>query len=89
MIIEKYNEFNPSGVIIEDKSSGQQLIQDLKQMSQIPIIKFIPKNSKFIRFISVLSIFESKKYIYLKIQLGWLSLNPNYFHFQNQNMMIK
>ena len=72
IIIEKYNEFNPSGVIIEDKSSGQQLIQDLKQMSQIPIIKFIPKNSKFIRFISVLSIFESKN-IYLPNNSTWLA----------------
>ena len=72
IIVEKHAEFNPNGVIIEDKASGQQLIQDLKQISQIPIVKFLPKNSKFIRFISVLSIFESEK-IYLPKNSTWLS----------------
>ena len=72
IIVEKYSEFNPNGVIIEDKASGQQLIQDLKQISQIPILRFAPQNSKFIRFISVLSIFESGK-IYLPQNSTWLS----------------
>lgn len=29
MIVEKYNEYKPNSVIIEDKSSGQKIIQDI------------------------------------------------------------
>jgi len=39
-----YNKFNPSTVIIEDKSSGSSLIQSLRQKTRMPIIAYDPKS---------------------------------------------
>ena len=71
MVFEKYQEYKVTGVIIEDKASGQQLIQDINASHKIPIIKFLPQKSKFIRFLSVTTIIESGK-IYVPNQTDWL-----------------
>ena len=72
MIVEKYNEYKPNGVIIEDKASGQQIIQDINSISKMPIIKFLPKKSKLVRFMLTLNIIEAGK-LYLPKDLPWLA----------------
>jgi predicted phage terminase large subunit-like protein len=71
MIVEKYNEYKPNGVIIEDKASGQQIIQDINSISKMPIIKFLPKKSKLVRFMLALNIIEAGK-LYLPKGSSWL-----------------
>ena len=71
MIVEKYNEYKPNGVIIEDKASGQQIIQDINCISKIPIIKFLPEKSKLVRFMLTLNIIEAGK-LYLPKDSSWL-----------------
>jgi len=47
---ERYKRFRlPVTYLIEDKASGQSLIQDLKQKTKIPIIKIKPEGNKEIR----------------------------------------
>ena len=72
MIFEKYQQHKATGVIIEDKASGQQLIQDVNTHHTIPIIKFLPRKSKFIRFLSVTAIIEAGK-LYMPSQADWLT----------------
>ena len=83
MIFEKHIEHETAGVIIEDKASGQQLIQDINHNHKIPIIKFLPQKSKFIRFLSVTAIIEAGK-IYVPNQVDWLTdFETELFSFPN------
>jgi predicted phage terminase large subunit-like protein len=72
MVVEKYNQYKPTGVIIEDKASGQQLIQDINNDNRMPIIKFLPKKQKLIRFLLMTTIIEAGK-IHLPLDAAWLS----------------
>jgi predicted phage terminase large subunit-like protein len=59
-------------ILIEDKSSGQSLIQELETNTSLPIIPISPHKDKETRFISILSIFESGKIILPK-NAPWLA----------------
>lgn len=48
-IIDAYNSDRTGAVLIEDKSSGQQIIQELKRGANIPIIGIKPINDKITR----------------------------------------
>ncbi len=69
-VMKKFQEFVPDGVLIEDKGSGQQLIQDMKCCG-IPVAKYMPKKSKMLRFLSIINIFESGKF-YIPSSAQWL-----------------
>jgi predicted phage terminase large subunit-like protein len=85
MIVEKYNEYKPNGVIIEDKASGQQIIQDISSVSKMPIIKFLPKKSKLVRFMLTLNIIEAGK-LYLPKDSSWLAdFEVEFFSFPESN----
>jgi predicted phage terminase large subunit-like protein len=58
-------------VLVEDKASGQSLIQDLKRDTSLPIIKIKPDASKIIRFDEVTPLVEAGK-VYLPEQSPWL-----------------
>ncbi len=64
--------YTPSAILIEDKSSGQALIQELKQKTILPIIPIVPTKDKFLRLLSVSSLFESGKII-LPQKASWLA----------------
>lgn len=67
----KFDQFKPSAVLIEDKASGQSLIQELKH-SRIPVIAINPTSDKITRLNSVSTIFESKR-VYLPENATWLA----------------
>lgn len=58
-IISLYNQFKPVTILIEDKASGQQLIQELEHL---PIIGILPKYNKLTRLILVTPLLESKSF---------------------------
>ena len=43
------NRFRPDAVLIEDKSSGSSLIQDLQEYTSIPIVAIEPEANKIVR----------------------------------------
>jgi len=45
-VVKLYDKFHPSAVLIEDKSSGTSLIQDIRYDTKIPVIAIDPKNVK-------------------------------------------
>ena len=61
--------WKPHAILIEAKTSGQQLIQELKA---IPIIGIVPHSGKLARFHQIVPIIESGK-VFLPHQAVWLS----------------
>jgi predicted phage terminase large subunit-like protein len=53
------NSYNPKHILIEDKASGQQLIQDLRFENHSNIIGIKPKLDKITRFAAIISLFQS------------------------------
>jgi predicted phage terminase large subunit-like protein len=70
--LEQYRKFKPNEVVVEDKSSGMALIQDLKD-SQIYCIKAIkPEGDKLTRFFAQAGLFESGT-VLLPRKAPWLA----------------
>jgi predicted phage terminase large subunit-like protein len=62
----------PVPVLIEDKASGQSLVQDLKRSTQIPVIAIKPDSNKQIRMSSASPLIEAGM-VYLPDEaFGWL-----------------
>jgi len=76
-------KFDASSILIEDKASGQSLIQELKRSTKLPIIAINPTKDKETRFISSLFFFESGK-VFFPNNAHWLcELEEELFSFPN------
>lgn len=60
-VMLQYGAFNPNAVLVEDKSSGLALIQDLRKETKIPIIAINPVNDKITRASAVSALVEAGK----------------------------
>jgi len=67
-----YSNFLNTVVLIEDKASGQSLIQVLQEETNIPIIKMIPDKGKVIRMESVSNVIEGGR-VHIPNSASWLS----------------
>lgn len=63
-------KWQPKVILVEDKASGQSLIQSLIKLIPFPIKAIKPKYDKITRFASVTPIFESGKF-FIKTQASW------------------
>ncbi len=63
-------KWNPQIILIEDKASGQSLVQSLKPLIRIPIIPIRPKFDKVTRFASNTPLFEAGK-VFLDHSASW------------------
>ncbi len=70
--IALYNKFNPVAILIEDKSSGQDLIPELRRGTTMPIIPITPTTDKVSRATMVTPIIEAGN-CYLPEDAPWLS----------------
>lgn len=52
-ILTQAERWNPRAVLIEDKASGQSLLQDLRQNTQLPVIPQLPQQDKITRFAAI------------------------------------
>ena len=68
--IRQHTIHNPNAVLIEDKSSGQSLIQDLRR-TEIPVIPIVPVADKLTRMSVESDVIEAGK-VYLPEAAGWL-----------------
>ena len=72
-LIEKKNaKYKPKYILIEDKASGQSIIQDLKLSGYQNIYPIKPKFDKITRFASIVPLLQSGKFLFLK--------NANFMH---------
>ena len=65
-------EFKPDAILIEDKASGQQLLQDIRRESALPIIAIKPKYDKVTRFVAITAMIEAGRLV-LPEQASWLA----------------
>ncbi|MFI4983945.1 MAG: phage terminase large subunit [Rickettsiales bacterium] len=72
MVIDLAEKHEVTAILIEDKVSGQVLIQELATKLAAPIISIMPKGDKFTRFIHTLALFEARR-VSLPINASWLS----------------
>lgn len=71
-ILSLANKWQPIAILIEDKASGQSLIQDIKQESDLRIIAINPVQDKISRFAAVTAIIEAGK-VFLPQNAPWLA----------------
>jgi len=71
-VINNASKFDSDIVLIEDKASGQSLIQDLRNETKLSIIAINPKLDKVTRMVTVSSIIESGN-VYLPYKALWVS----------------
>lgn len=70
-LVQNYaNKWKPKVILIEDKASGQSLIQTL---TKLPIISIKPKFDKITRFASNTTLFEAGK-IFIKEDSNWKNI---------------
>lgn len=60
-VVELYEEYKPHEIIIEDKASGQSLIQELRRETRLPIIEIKPDKDKFARVNAVSPLLKAGK----------------------------
>lgn len=70
-VIQKAEEYKPDTILIEDKASGTQLIQELKNQGMHKIKEYKPKYDKIMRAHAQTGAFENGK-VRLPISAPWL-----------------
>jgi predicted phage terminase large subunit-like protein len=55
------SKYKPNVILIEDKASGQSLVQDLKRSTRLPILPIKPQGDKTTRVYLITPLFEAKK----------------------------
>jgi len=71
-IVQYYHGSRASAIIIEDKSSGQQVIQELQRGSRLPVIEIKPVSDKVTRAHLVTPLIEAGL-VYLPENATWLA----------------
>lgn len=70
-IIKQIEIWDPDYILIEDKASGQSLLQDLKrELPDRPLIAIQPNKDKVTRFARVTTFFE-KRQVFLQEECHW------------------
>lgn len=64
--------FHPEAILLEDKASGQSLLQDLRVETDLPLIAVMPKGDKLARLIRVTPMLEAGK-VALPGHAPWLA----------------
>ncbi len=64
-------QWKPNTILIEDRASGQQLIQDMRRETQLPILARNPKSDKVTRFAAVSALIEAGR-VALPKHANWL-----------------
>lgn len=70
-VLEMAERFTPHAILVEDKASGQSLIQDLRREGSLPIIPCMPRGDKVTRFAQVTPLIEAGK-VALPRMAQWL-----------------
>lgn len=64
--------FSPEVILIEDKASGQSLLQDLKRETDLPLVACVPDQDKLSRLLRVTPLMEAGKLV-LPPKAPWLA----------------
>lgn len=83
MVVSLKAKWNPHAVLIEDKASGQQLIQDLRRDGGMPILAIEPEKDKETRASACSAMIEAGM-VHLPESASWLAdFETEIMHFPN------
>lgn len=71
LVVSQADDWQPDAILIEDKASGQQLLQDLRSETRLPLIGITPITDKITRASAVSPLIEAGK-LSLPQQAAWL-----------------
>lgn len=80
-VLRLQKEFNAEIILIEDKASGQSLIQELESKDDLSVIGVNPHKDKETRFLSIISMFESGKVVFPENAIWLAELEEELFSF--------
>lgn len=72
LVVKQAEAFSANVVLIEDKASGQQLLQDLRRSTVLPLVAIMPERDKITRASAVSAMIESGV-VSLPKQAAWLT----------------
>ena len=72
LIVAHAERFRPEAILMEDKASGQSLLQDLKRETQLPLVAQLPKGDKLSRLVRVSPMIEAGR-VALAKERPWLA----------------
>jgi predicted phage terminase large subunit-like protein len=75
-VLEQWAAFGPNVVLIEDKASGTQLIQELIDYGAHAVTRYQPQSDKIMRMHAQTAMIENG-FVHLPKEAGWL---PEYLH---------
>lgn len=70
-VLTQAERWQPEAILVEDKASGQSLLQDLRREMRLPLIAIRPFQNKVQRFAAVTPLFEAGK-VFFPYYMGWL-----------------
>lgn len=71
-VLAQAERWKPEAILIEDKASGQSLLQDLRASTPLPLLAFLPRQDKRTRLASISPLIEAGK-VRLPASAAWLS----------------
>lgn len=72
LIVSHAARHRPDYVLMEDKASGQSLLQDLRRETDLPLLPIAPQGDKMMRLVRVSPLMEAGK-VALPTQAPWLA----------------
>ena len=72
LMVSHASRFNPETVLIEDKASGQSLLQDLRRETDLALCAIMPSEDKLTRMTRVTPLMEAGK-LALPVNAPWLA----------------
>jgi predicted phage terminase large subunit-like protein len=72
MVYTLAEQWRPNMILIEDKGSGQQLLQDIRRETELPAVAVVPRSDKITRFAAVTAMLEAGR-VMLPEQAPWLA----------------
>jgi predicted phage terminase large subunit-like protein len=71
-VLNVADQWQPDAILMEDKASGQSLLQDLKRETKLPLVAIMPHKDKVTRMAAVSALFEAGK-VMLPERAPWLA----------------
>lgn len=72
LVVRQAEDFAPHAILIEDKASGQSLLQDLRRDTKLPLIAIEPEGDKTTRASAVSALVEAGR-VALPTNAAWLT----------------
>ena len=71
-LINHAEKWQPTAILLEDKASGQSLLQDLRASTSLPLIAIMPTQDKLTRFAAITPLIEAGR-LHLPPNALWLA----------------